>query len=166
MSRSIDITGECFGRLTALKRDCQTESKMWKWHCVCECSNRRSIRIADLRNGHSQSCGYDRYDSKFKDWEPRDWFVYTAWQNMKARCNNTNLPCYPNYGGRGITYISTWDIYENFFRDMGYKPTANHSLDRRNNELGYTPDNCRWATPQEQSDNKRPYGTAKIYNAL
>lgn len=81
---------------------------------------------------------------------------YFAWGNMIQRCTNPNRPGYHLYGGRGITVCQRWrESFENFLADMGSRPSDSHSLERLNNELGYSPSNCVWATPKEQSDNRR-----------
>jgi hypothetical protein len=81
--------------------------------------------------------------------------IYKTWQNMIARCQNPLHPIYDNYGGRGITVCERWKTFVNFFADMGERPDSK-SLDRIDNEKGYFPDNCRWATKQEQDLNRRP----------
>lgn len=78
---------------------------------------------------------------------------YSTWENMKQRCNNPNAEGYKNYGGRGIKVCVSWDKFSNFIKDMGPKPSAGHSIDRINNNLGYYKDNCRWATQSEQANN-------------
>lgn len=80
--------------------------------------------------------------------------TYQAWVSMKRRCYDTNLANYPCYGGRGITYDPHWERFENFLEDMGVAPEGT-SLDREDNNGNYCKANCRWATPKEQSNNKR-----------
>ena len=81
---------------------------------------------------------------------------YRAWFNMKQRCFNPNNVYYFNYGGRGITVCDRWkNSFENFFADMGLKPTPKHSIDRIDNDDNYCPDNCKWSTRVEQANNQR-----------
>lgn len=80
---------------------------------------------------------------------------------MIQRCRNPNNPQWPDYGGRGITVCDRWqgpDGFPNFLTDMGEKPGPIYSLDRVDNDRGYMPDNCRWATPHQQTHNRRPSG--------
>jgi hypothetical protein len=81
---------------------------------------------------------------------------YKAWIGMKGRCLNPDYKNFKNYGGRGITVDPLWvSSFKKFLEDMGQAPTKQHSLDRIDNERGYTPENCRWATKKEQSRNTR-----------
>ncbi len=80
---------------------------------------------------------------------------YRCWSNMRQRCSNSNRPEWQHYGGRGITVCAEWDrSFEAFLADMGSKPPGRYSIERRNNELGYEPGNCYWATPVEQAANR------------
>ncbi len=80
---------------------------------------------------------------------------YAAWQMMNARCRNPNNPRYAAYGGRGIAICERWSSFQNFWADMGPRPSPRHQLDRINNDKGYGPDNCRWATAAENMANRR-----------
>lgn len=82
---------------------------------------------------------------------------YQCWAHMKARCNDVNHPAYKNYGGRGITVCTRWlNGFEFFFADMGKKPSKGLEIDRIDNDRGYDPGNCRWATRSQNARNKRP----------
>lgn len=83
--------------------------------------------------------------------------LYSTWTAMLNRCYNEENPAYVNYGGRGVTVTPDWFVFENFMTDMGEKPHGSYSLDRVNNDLGYSKYNCRWATRSQQSDNRRMF---------
>lgn len=80
---------------------------------------------------------------------------YRIWWDMNNRCLKPKTKRYESYGGRGIKVCSEWLNFENFFRDMGHRPTPKHSLDRINNDGNYCKENCRWATAFEQTRNRR-----------
>lgn len=90
--------------------------------------------------------------SKCVDGRPSRTFM--SWTKMWYRVNNPNHKYYTSYGGRGITVCERWNVFENFLSDMGERPTGK-SLDRIDNTKGYSPDNCRWATPKEQCRNRK-----------
>ena len=88
--------------------------------------------------------------------------VYWVWAAMRQRCENPSNPAYDRYGGRGITCCERWHRFPLFLEDMGPRPTPQHTLERLNNDKGYAPDNCIWATRREQSLNKREYKSTRI----
>lgn len=80
---------------------------------------------------------------------------YKIWIAMKSRCKNEKSPSYKYYGGKGIGFCKRWEKFENFFNDMGKKPTSKHSIERKDSTKGYNKTNCCWATPKEQAINTR-----------
>lgn len=173
MARSpIDITGQKFGTLTAIRRvDAPGQSR---WECECECGRKPIIRAntLTLKSRPIQSCGCvrDRNNdirrTKHGQWQSP---AYMSWSGVIQRCTNSNNNRFHHYGGRGITVCSRWLKFENFLADMGERPSQELTIDRINNDLGYwcgrsdCPDcgpnkrqaNCRWATLGQQKNNMR-----------
>jgi len=155
MSKTIDITGQRFGRLVVKERSGIQGGKAL-WFCECDCGETKVILSDSLRNGRSQSCGCLRRGllSTYRKTHGQSGSkIYNIWQNMIRRCVDNSLPSYWRYGGRGITVCKRWMEFTNFFSDMGECPEG-CSLDRINNDAGYSPENCRWATHTEQARNK------------
>lgn len=87
--------------------------------------------------------------------EGSDKRLYKVWDNMKQRCNNANHYYYPDYGGRGIGYVAEWESFDAFYEWAIQGYCEKLSLDRIDNEEGYGPSNCKWATAKEQANNRR-----------
>lgn len=87
---------------------------------------------------------------------------YKAWCNMRNRCKNPNNPEYKNYGARNVGICPTWDDFRQFYADLGPRPSKDHSLDRIDNDAGYSKANCRWGTRKQQNRNKRSNVRVKI----
>jgi hypothetical protein len=147
-----DLTGQIFGRLTV------TGIHQWgdksTWHCVCECGGKSIVRSANLLSGLTKSCGClrdvaRRANKKHGMARTR---VYGIWVGMVHRCTSPKCKLYPLYGGRGIGMDPAWKDFRKFYADMG-EPPEKHELDRIDGTKGYSKDNCRWATSQQQSMN-------------
>lgn len=130
-----------------------------RWICQCRCGTIKSIRVQTLMNGQSQSCGcYRRSKAAQQNLQHgmHRSAEYKAWQAMKLRCHTTTNVNYQNYGGRGIVVCERWrNSFVNFYEDMGPRPSPSYSLERKDNDGIYEPDNCKWATRKEQSNNTR-----------
>ena len=87
---------------------------------------------------------------------------YRAWQALRNRCRNKNSRDYPYYGGRGIDLDPRWEVFANFYADMGDRPGLEFTLDRKNSSGNYTKENCRWATRKVQAQN-RPYAKTRAW---
>ena len=158
----IDLVGVRFGRLV-VESDSGERSNGIKWRCLCDCGNRKNISGPDLRGGKTRSCGCMRMEKITKHGAtPRSGMTltYRTWRAMKARCAPT-APAHAYYYDRGIGVCARWSEYKAFLADMGHRPSPRHSIDRIDNDKGYEPGNCRWATKSEQERNKRPYRRGK-----
>lgn len=160
--KALDLTNQVFGRLTVISR-AGTQNKIATWNCVCSCNNKTVARSNSLKSGHTTSCGCYR-DERQKEAGKfitvhgmKHTNLYTTWESMKKRTSNPNCKDYSNYGGRGIKVCDRWLKFENFYADMGDKPHEWYSLDRYPDVNGnYEPSNCRWATSEQQNNNRRP----------
>jgi hypothetical protein len=85
---------------------------------------------------------------------------YKVWVAMRQRCSNPSTGHFADYGGRGIKVCARWDSFGNFLADMGKRPSADHSIDRINNDGDYEPGNCRWVLGPTQAANRRPPSNA------
>ena len=160
MGAFLDLTGLTFGRLTVKFKATKSDGGV-SWNCKCLCGKTKLVSSSHLNSGHTKSCGCYRSD-KAKETRTTHGMtigsenrkVYTVWRNMIARCTNLNNPRYVDYGARGIGVCEHWLKFENFFADMG-RPENGRTLERKNNDKGYSQENCVWASPIAQNRNRR-----------
>ena len=148
-----DISGQKFGRLTVIKRVDSDSKGNSRWLCKCDCGKKNIVLGYCLKRHDTKSCGclkiqhgHTKGNKKSK--------TYIAWISIWQRCTNPNNKDYHNYGGRGIKMCKRWNKFENFLEDMGEVPCG-CQIDRINNNLGYSPSNCRWTTAKNNNRNRR-----------
>ncbi len=157
MVAPIDVTGQRYGRLVAVRRIAPVGRKTF-WLFQCDCGCLYECRLENVRHSHTRSCGCQkaedialrsrRHGHQIGRRESR---TLKCYRHAKSRCENPNDPKYPQYGGRGIRMCPEWSSdFTAFLRDMGECPSS-LSLDRIDPNDGYHPNNCRWATISEQA---------------
>lgn len=166
MGKVKDLTGQRFGRWTAIECTGRNKSGGAMWLCRCDCGTVRVIDGRSLRDGTSKSCGClskelsKNRKTNYKHGGKSD-RLYGVWNGIKDRCYNPKSKHYHRYGGRGITMCDQWRYDYTAFRDWalayGYDPTAKkyqYTIDRIDNDAGYSPDNCRIVSQKVQCSNK------------
>ena len=158
----VDLAGKTFGKLSVLEfigRPPNHGDSLWR--CICACGKESLVRGYNLKAGYSRSCGCaiapallksNITHGKYNTPERR------VWTGVKTRCFNSNEKTWKHYGGRGITVCGRWlgeNGFSNFLADMGKRPSPKYSIERKNVNGNYEPDNCCWATKNEQMRNRR-----------
>ena len=160
MPRLIDLTGQRFGRLVVVERVENSADGRARWLCRCDCGQSKTVLGEHLKKGRTKSCGCAKSESsskRFKKHGGRNSKLYRIWSNMKDRCNNPDCKVYSDYGGRGIKVCKEWiddfSAFQKWALANGYKEGL--TIDRKDNDKGYSPDNCRWTDRKIQGNNKR-----------
>lgn len=152
----LDLTNQIFNRLTVLNY-AGSNGQQSLWNCLCECGQTTTVRSYSLTSGNTQSCGCLGKESRAASRRTHgmsDTAIYRVWHKMLERCTSPTNRDFKNYGERGITVCDRWLSFENFYADMGEKPVGK-SLERKHNDLGYSPENCIWADRVTQNNNRR-----------
>lgn len=149
MPTKLDLIGNTYSGILVELPAKRTHKSTYYYVCKCHCGDRFITEGSRLHRGLTTSCGCLRRHGMIDSGE------YRAWASMKRRCLNPNTRYYERYGGRGITVCERWMSFKNFIQDMGPKPSPDLTLDRTDNNRGYSLDNCRWATRTVQQANRR-----------
>lgn len=149
------VSGQRFGRWSVVRWTGTTRYIPVR----CDCGSNGHASLYHLKSGESKSCGCLKRERTTQESTKHGRCgtpEYNSWMAMKARCHNPNASNYCYYGGRGVSVCPEWrDNFEQFFADMGPRPSLKHSVDRIDPNGDYAPMNCRWATHQEQMQNQR-----------
>lgn len=154
MPRKVDISGKRFGRFLVLKEHGRTDDGRVAWLLKCDCGNEKVLPSRPLLTGKTQSCGCLRSDlvglkNASHGFAGTD--TYEIWCGMIKRAQSKVVD---SYTGKGAGLQKSWLSFENFLADMGERPSKKYSLDRIDNSKGYSKKNCRWATRQQQNENR------------
>jgi len=155
----IDLTGQKIAQWTVIRLFSKNKKGRTYFWCRCECGKEKAVLAQNLKNGQSKNCGHDRQSkiaASVRTHGMHDSSEYGIWRGIVDRCTRSKRPEYPLYGGRGIKVCDSWkNSFEQFYKDMGPKPSKKHSIDRIDVNGNYEPANCRWACRSVQGLNKQ-----------
>lgn len=158
LSRCKSIIGRKFNRLTPLGFLGMVQNRA-HWLLRCRCGTFWVADIGGIQRGYTQSCGCFNRENVIRRNTTHGQShtrTFDVWSQMRDRCYNPNNDVFSYYGKRGITVCHEWrESFQAFLKDMGHPPTADHTIERKDNSLGYRPDNCIWITRMAQAANKR-----------
>lgn len=161
MAKPKEMVGKVFHRLTVLEELKERKGGNVCYECECVCGNIVKVKGKYLRNGDTKSCGclniekitQQGYQNKKHGFSNLP--EYNVYIGMISRCTNKNNKRYYRYGARGIDVCDRWmESFENFYKDMGERPSKKHQIDRIDNNGNYEPVNCHWVLPYENAINK------------
>lgn len=164
--KQTNLAGQRFGRLLVVEKSTEKPRKGQFWKCLCDCGTKCLAVTSHLTTGFKRSCGCLKRESsrrtalkhgigdKSRKHGMYRTSEYRIWSMMRQRCSNPKTARYARYGGRGISVCDRWMSFENFYADMGPRPSPKHSVERKDNNAGYSPENCVWTTHRSQSRNK------------
>jgi len=179
MPPPVDLKGQRFGMLVACRPTDSRRKGQVVWLMLCDCGREKLVPVQYFKKGRVQSCGcntlnlHKRPNTKNKTHGMRKTSLYNIWVGMRDRCGNRNSKAWKHYGGRGISVCDSWRVsFEAFSLDMGPSYSQGMTIERVNNDVGYSKENCVWIPREDQNKNKRnvklrdtPWGKMSIAQA-